>query len=91
MTLSQKGAKTVALAACVATVEWMKKAYTLRICTQTRNLSEFFSQLLSDTFASMIWFNRSLCHKLLGSNSTRKMSKVQLFVVEENLNSCGKL
>ena len=67
-------------AACVATVEWMKKAYTLRICTQTRNFSDFFISCFLSLLP--VWY---------GSNSSRKMSKVQLFVVGEMLNSCGKL
>ena len=60
-----------------------EKPYTLRICTQTRKyltLVDFFSTAFRVTFASRY-----------GSNSTRKMSKVQLFVVGESLNSCGKM
>ena len=66
--------------ACVATVEWMKKAYTLRICTQIRkdffNLSEFFLSCFP-------------CH--FGQYDMVQIVPDKLFVVGESLNSCGKL
>ena len=73
-------------ATCVATVEWMKKAYTLRICTQTRkysfNLSAFF----------LSCFPRHFClYDMVQIVPENMMSKVQLFVVGESLKSCGKL
>ena len=65
-------------AACVATVEWMKNS--LRTCIRTRNFSEFFLSCFL-----------SLLSPWNGSNGTRKMSKGQLLVVGEILNSCRKL
>ena len=66
--------------ACVAAVEWMKKAHFYGNVLRHLTLVFFFLSC----FLSLLqgWY---------GSNSSRKMSKVQLFVVGEMLNSCGKL
>ena len=81
MTFALKVKKAPERWRCVRRYGWMNAETQLtRTCTRTRN----FSELFLSCFLSLL----SLWN---GSNGTRKMSKGQLLVVGESLNSCGKL